>query len=99
MSIPQRITMSRRHPWSAEHPDAIIVDRRTKWGNPWRVKRVKGGYIVTSGDATDDKLVRDSDCGYPNLESSRTVAQRIAVQNYEFAFRGWSNCQILWIGG
>jgi len=27
--------MSRQHPWRADHPDAVIVDRRGKWGNPW----------------------------------------------------------------
>lgn len=35
--MPKRIQMSRQHPWRAEHPDAVIVDRRTKWGNPYRV--------------------------------------------------------------
>lgn len=34
---PQRIQMSRSHPWRAEHPDAVIVDRRTKWGNIFRI--------------------------------------------------------------
>jgi hypothetical protein len=29
--------MSRQHPWRAEHPDAVIVDQRTKWGNPFAV--------------------------------------------------------------
>lgn len=33
---PKRIQMSRQRPWRAEHPDAVIVDRRTKWGNPLR---------------------------------------------------------------
>lgn len=37
--MPKRIQMSRRHPWRADHPDAVIVDRRTKWGNPYRVTR------------------------------------------------------------
>lgn len=34
---PQRVQMSRQHPWRAGHPDAVIVDRRTRWGNRWRV--------------------------------------------------------------
>jgi len=37
MTAPQRIQMSRQHPWKAEHPDAIKVDRTTMWGNPFRV--------------------------------------------------------------
>ena len=30
--------MSRQHPWRARHPDAIRVDRSTRWGNPFTVK-------------------------------------------------------------
>lgn len=44
--MPQRIQMSRSHPWRAEHPDAVIVDRRTKWGNPFRVERRGGQWLV-----------------------------------------------------
>jgi hypothetical protein len=29
--------MTRNRPWRAQHPDAVIVDRRTKWGNPFVV--------------------------------------------------------------
>lgn len=32
---PRRIQMSRQHPWRAEHPDAVIVARPTRWGNPF----------------------------------------------------------------
>lgn len=35
---PKRIQMSRSRPWRHLHPDAVIVDRRTKWGNPKRLK-------------------------------------------------------------
>lgn len=32
---PQRIQMTRRPGgWRAQHPDAVIVDRSTRWGNP-----------------------------------------------------------------
>lgn len=34
---PQRVQMTRQRPWRAEHPDAVIVARPTKWGNPYRV--------------------------------------------------------------
>lgn len=40
MSAPKRIQMSRQHPWRADNPDAVIVARPSKWGNPWRVERV-----------------------------------------------------------
>lgn len=35
--MPERIQMSRQRPWRAEHPDAVIVARPSKWGNPFRV--------------------------------------------------------------
>lgn len=34
-----RIQMSRRHPWRHLHPDAVIVTRGTRWGNPHTVTR------------------------------------------------------------
>ena len=37
MTAPKRIQMSRQHPWRAENPDAIIVARPSKWGNPFTV--------------------------------------------------------------
>lgn len=36
---PKRIQMSRRHPWRAANPDAVIVARPSKWGNPFKVVR------------------------------------------------------------
>lgn len=35
MSAPKRVQMTRNKPWRADNPDAVIVDRRTKWGNPF----------------------------------------------------------------
>lgn len=35
--MPKRIQMSRHAPWREAYPDAVIVDRRTKWGNPYQV--------------------------------------------------------------
>lgn len=37
MTGPKRIQMSRQHPWRADNPDAVIVARPSKWGNPFRV--------------------------------------------------------------
>jgi hypothetical protein len=34
---PKRIQMTRQRPWRAENPDAVIVARPSKWGNPFRV--------------------------------------------------------------
>lgn len=35
--MPKRIQMSRQRPWRAENPDAVIVARPSKWGNPFQV--------------------------------------------------------------
>lgn len=37
MADPKRVQMTRQRPWRSEHPDAVIVARPSKWGNPWRV--------------------------------------------------------------
>lgn len=34
---PKRVQMTRHQPWRTAHPGAVIVDRRTRWGNPIRV--------------------------------------------------------------
>jgi hypothetical protein len=33
----QRVQMTRQAPWRAAHPDAVRVDRSTRWGNPFTV--------------------------------------------------------------
>lgn len=38
--MPERIQMTRNKPWRDQHPDAVIVDRRTRWGNPFSVMDV-----------------------------------------------------------
>lgn len=35
--MPKRIQMSRQKAWRADNPDAVIVDRRTRWGNPVKI--------------------------------------------------------------
>ena len=35
--MPKRIQMTRQRPWRAENPDAVIVARPSRWGNPFRV--------------------------------------------------------------
>lgn len=37
----KRIQMSRQRPWRADNPDAVIVARPSKWGNPFRVVRTE----------------------------------------------------------
>jgi len=37
--MPKRIQMSRQTPWRAANPEAVIVARPTKWGNPFGITR------------------------------------------------------------
>lgn len=36
--MPKRIQMTRQRPWRADNPNAVVVSRPSKWGNPhdWR---------------------------------------------------------------
>ena len=56
-SYPKRIQMSRQRPWRAENPDAVIVARPSKWGNPFaaKIKRGEAGQAT----ATREYLVED----------------------------------------
>jgi hypothetical protein len=76
--MPERIQMTRQLPWRADHPDAVIVSRPSKWGNRWRVARVQcslGG--MCWGVATpEDGIVQQ------HAESEEEAA-RWAVQGFE----------------
>ena len=37
MTAPKRIQMTRRKPWRADNPDAVIVARPGRYGNPFAV--------------------------------------------------------------
>ncbi len=45
---PKRVQMSRQHPWRAEHPDAVIVARPSRWGNWYRVTTLRKRYEENS---------------------------------------------------
>lgn len=36
--MPERVQMSRQRPWRKDHPDAVIVARPSKWGNPFSIE-------------------------------------------------------------
>lgn len=38
--MPTRVQMTRQRPWRHEHPDAVIVARPSKWGNPFTLTEV-----------------------------------------------------------
>lgn len=51
--MPQRIQMSRQRPWRAEHPDAVIVARPSRYGNPFIVGDLFNGGNMSRQDVVD----------------------------------------------
>jgi hypothetical protein len=47
---PSRVRMRRDRPWRKDHPEAVIVDRRTRWGNPFRVGGTAGFALWFAGN-------------------------------------------------
>lgn len=43
--MPKRVQMSRQKPWRAENPDAIVVDRRSPFGNPFIYRDKSRGLV------------------------------------------------------
>lgn len=74
---PRRIKMTRKAPWRANHPDAVIVARPTRWGNPFRVVRQVGEWIV----------VDDNDVTYPLTIDTKAAAAQRAVDLYRADIR------------
>lgn len=55
--MPERIRMSRQRPWRAEYPDAVIVARPSKWGNPFKV----GGVAMIESDWRGQRVTIEYD--------------------------------------
>jgi hypothetical protein len=49
----RRVRMSRREPWRDKAPGAVIVDRSTKWGNPFRLGLFDGKVLLDVDDAVE----------------------------------------------
>lgn len=45
--------MTRNKPWRCDHPDAVIVARPTKWGNPFKIGDDVPGMPGVKSDAQD----------------------------------------------
>lgn len=54
--MPVRVQMRRDRPWRKDHPEAVIVARPTKWGNPWKI-----GINRCSGEGWDYREEKVSD--------------------------------------
>jgi len=42
--MPKRTQMTRQRPWRAENPDAVIVARPSRWGNPYRIDEYRADF-------------------------------------------------------
>lgn len=52
--MPKRIQMTRQRPWRADNPDAVIVARPSKWGNPFTVAgAIEAGYAATEHEGRE----------------------------------------------
>lgn len=67
-AAPRRVQMSRQRPWRSEHPDAVIVDRRTKWGNPYRLGDKSTGLVCYPGAVTGAEWEWESRISAPGME-------------------------------
>jgi hypothetical protein len=61
MTTPQRVQITRRRPWRPQHPDAVIVDRRTKWGNPYTLEEYRVDYPDSMDDLAELRRMAVSD--------------------------------------
>src|SRR4051812_14201452 len=52
--MPERIQMSRQHPWRANHPDAVICARPSKWGNPYRIGAIS--FLIHEGGPVEQVI-------------------------------------------
>ncbi|HBM58056.1 MAG TPA: DUF4326 domain-containing protein [Citreicella sp.] len=79
---PRRIQMSRARPWRAENPDAVIVARPTKWGNPFDFRAAaEAGYSDGRRDAADAfaEWLRGEDWGIPQGQTRAGMAAKLVV--------------------
>lgn len=78
-TTPKRIQMSRQRPWRADNPDAVIVARPSKWGNPFAIGLWYGAsgpngewsrsvHIYDRADAATEYR-RAARLGHPNIPS------------------------------
>lgn len=60
----ERVQMRRDRPWRKDHPEAVIVARPTRWGNPFKVgaryMTAKSGHAIVRDRAHAVELFRAS---------------------------------------
>lgn len=77
---PKRVQMSRQRPWRADHPDAVIVARPTKWGNPFRPHRRSWTHVGGRLVAEEWIVLDDNGVDYPLWINSRAGAIARSVE-------------------
>jgi hypothetical protein len=87
--------MSRHRPWREDHPDAVIVDRRSQWGNPF-VVGVSPAELTVGLDwnVPPASLSTSTGLSRPHEQSSRraqgAVVQWVADRAHAVeCFRSW----------
>ena len=86
--MPRRVQMTRQRPWRHEHPDAVIVARPSKWGNPYRV----GGNYMWLGDLLDWPVPTHRAAGeYPHGLRVETCPDRAAAVAW---FAAWFRAMV-----
>jgi len=73
MTAPKRVQMSRKYPWRADNPDAVIVARPSKWGNPYEVVKEFGEWGVRPP-------------GYPLIEPATASLTKAKAAAHAVAF-------------
>lgn len=64
--------MSRQHPWRADNPDAALVARPSKWGNPFTVDDYHSRELAVDAfrAMVNDPMSR-AHCDYPEPDEIR----------------------------
>lgn len=81
--------MTRQRPWRAENPDAVIVARPSKWGNPYRL----GSTVVITAAGGERQVLR---------HLSRAMAvhlYRLWVWNWDLADEGHQPLNVAELAG
>ncbi len=87
---PRRVQMSRQHPWRADNPNAVIVARPGRLGNPFRVFSTKEGrkaprwWHVTGWDYTDNYIGTEARARAIAAERFRAWIARPRLSQYDW---------------
>lgn len=84
--MPKRIQMSRQRPWRADNPDAVIVARPSKWGNPISLGDVGAQYPSLNDRQVATMVVRDFEA----------LARRGSMYLPNWRFLGGSRGPVTW---